>query len=86
MINVRFALTRFALAFEQRSYYQKNKLLMVDQLWLWILDNSKLIFHQDYQVQNTKYVNSCLDTLITSFSGKVNYRRSSVHKDIRCQL
>lgn len=65
-----------------------DKLLMVDQLWLWILDDSRLIFYNGYQVQNTDYLFSYLDTVITSFSGKINsiYGRSSVHKDIRRQL
>jgi hypothetical protein len=80
---------------EKKSRGYLRRLIMVDQLWLWVLDDSTFIplfpfrldvfFNTD---QNWSTNNNCSDTIITSFPQIVeeNYRVSNVHLRIRHQL
>lgn len=66
-----------------KNISKTSRVVMVDQLWMYILDDSKLF------IQHKKFRSNMVDTIITSFprrSGRNKPDWSGVHKAIRSHL
>jgi hypothetical protein len=71
-----------------RHPYNVTRVVMVDQLWLWILGESKTFYHE-YSKMRLMLRVLCLGTIITSFPrrwGRNKPDSSGVHKSLRDRL